>query len=84
MLMKNGGITSFKFHLAHTNLHNNSKKCPRVPREVKEEIDEIQRHVIDKDDDDDDDVYMYSADMHPYKQDAYQAIVHTLKVIEWN
>ena len=32
--MKHGGITQFKFHLTH----NNTKKCLRVPPEVKEEI----------------------------------------------
>ena len=28
----------FKFHLTHNNLHKNTKKCPRVPPEVKEDI----------------------------------------------
>ena len=28
----------FKFHLMHNDLHNNTKKCPRVPPEVKEGI----------------------------------------------
>ena len=36
--MKSGGITQFKFHLTHNDPHNNTKKCPRVPPEVKEEI----------------------------------------------
>ncbi|KAL6319952.1 hypothetical protein AAG906_037028 [Vitis piasezkii] len=36
--MKSGGITRFKFHLTHNDRHNNTKKCPRVPLEVKEEI----------------------------------------------
>ena len=36
--MKSGGITRFKFHLTHNDPHNNTKKCPRVPPEVKEEI----------------------------------------------
>ena len=34
LLMKNIGITQFKFHLAHRDSHNNTKK---VPPEVKEE-----------------------------------------------
>ena len=29
-------------------------------------------------------MYMYSANMHPYEQDAYQVIVHASKVIEWD
>ena len=36
--MKSGGITRFKFHLTHNDPHNNTKKCPIVPPEVKEEI----------------------------------------------
>ncbi|KAL6331599.1 hypothetical protein AAG906_011539 [Vitis piasezkii] len=35
--MKSGGITRFKFHLMYNDPHNNTKKCPRVPPEVKEE-----------------------------------------------
>ncbi|RVW94403.1 hypothetical protein CK203_035625 [Vitis vinifera] len=38
LVMKSGGITQFKFHLTHNDPHNNTKKCPRVPPEVKEEI----------------------------------------------
>ena len=38
LVMKSGGITRFKSHLTHKDLHNNTKKCPRVPPEVKEEI----------------------------------------------
>ncbi|RVX18459.1 hypothetical protein CK203_006548 [Vitis vinifera] len=38
LVMKSGGITRFKFHLMHKDPHNNTKKCPRVPPEVKEEI----------------------------------------------
>ena len=38
LLMKSGGITRFKFHLTHNDPHNNTKKCIRVPPEVKEEI----------------------------------------------
>ena len=36
--MKSGSITGFKFHFTHKDPHNNTKKCPRVPLEVKEEI----------------------------------------------
>ncbi|RVW88271.1 hypothetical protein CK203_038651 [Vitis vinifera] len=38
LVMKNGGIMRFKSHLTHKDPHNNTKKCPRVPPEVKEEI----------------------------------------------
>ncbi|RVW61642.1 hypothetical protein CK203_066191 [Vitis vinifera] len=38
LLMKSGGITLFKFHLTHNDPHNNTKKSPRVPLEMKEEI----------------------------------------------
>ncbi|RVW22552.1 hypothetical protein CK203_105655 [Vitis vinifera] len=36
--MKSGGMMRFKSHLTHKDPHNNTKKCPRVPPEVKEEI----------------------------------------------
>ena len=36
--MKSGGIAQFKFHLTHNDPHSNTKKCPRVSPEVKEEI----------------------------------------------
>ena len=36
-----GGISRFKFHLSHTDPHSNTKKFPRVPPEVKEEIREL-------------------------------------------
>ena len=39
--MKSGGITRFKYHLAHRDPQNKTKECPRVPLEVKEEIREI-------------------------------------------
>ena len=38
LLLKSGGIMRFKFHLTYNDPHNNTKKCPRVPPEVKEEI----------------------------------------------
>ena len=37
-VMKSGGITQFKSHLMHKDPHNNTKKCLRVPPEVKEKI----------------------------------------------
>ena len=42
MVIKSGKITWFKFHLSHTNLHSNSKKCPNVPPKVKKEM----RHLL--------------------------------------
>ena len=41
LLIKSGCITQFKFHLSHTDPHSNTKKCPRVPPDIKEEIREI-------------------------------------------
>ena len=38
LIMKSGGITRFNSHLMCKDPHNNTKKCPRVPPEVKEEI----------------------------------------------
>ena len=38
LVMKSGGITRLKFHLAHADPRNNAKKCPCVPPEVKAEI----------------------------------------------
>ena len=39
--IKSGKITHFKFHLSHTNPHSNTKKCPNVPPEVKQEISRL-------------------------------------------
>ncbi|RVW33079.1 hypothetical protein CK203_102310 [Vitis vinifera] len=41
LVMKSGGISRFKYHLAHRDLNNNTKKCLSVPPEVKEEIREM-------------------------------------------
>ena len=41
LVMKSGGISRFKYHLAHRDPNNNTKKCLSVPPEVKEEIREI-------------------------------------------
>ena len=38
LVIKSGGIMQFKSRLMHKDPHNNTKKCPRVPSEVKEEI----------------------------------------------
>ena len=38
LVMKSGGIMRFKSHLTYKDLHNNTKKCPRVSPKVKEEI----------------------------------------------
>ncbi|KAL6327522.1 hypothetical protein AAG906_021608 [Vitis piasezkii] len=38
LAIKSGGITRFKFHLSHTDPNSNTKKCPNVPPEVKQEI----------------------------------------------
>ena len=38
LTIKNGRITHFKFHLSHIDPHSNTKKCPNVPLEVKQEI----------------------------------------------
>ena len=38
LVMKSGDISRFKYHLAHRDPNNNTKKCLSVPPEVKEEI----------------------------------------------
>ena len=35
LVMKSGGISRFKYHLAHRDPNNNTKKCLSVPLEVK-------------------------------------------------
>ena len=42
--INNGGITRLKFHLSHTDPHSNTKKCPNVPPEVKQEIKQLLEH----------------------------------------
>ena len=39
--IKSGRITRFKFHLSHTDPHSNTKKCPSVPSEVKQEMKQL-------------------------------------------
>ena len=39
--IKSGGITRLKFHLSHTDPHSNTKKCPNVPSEVKQEMKQL-------------------------------------------
>ena len=40
-MIKGSGITRFEFHLSHTDLHSNTKKCPNVPSEVKQEMKQL-------------------------------------------
>ena len=42
-IMKSGGITRFKFHLAGNDPRKNSKQCPNVPPEVRKEIVQLLR-----------------------------------------
>ena len=41
LVIKNDGITRFKFHLLHSDPHSNTKKCPNVPLEVKQEMRQL-------------------------------------------
>ena len=41
LVMKSGDISRFKYHLAHRDPNNNTKKCISVPPKVKEEIREM-------------------------------------------
>ena len=41
LLMKSGGISWFKYHLAHRDSNNNTKKCHTVPPKMKKEIREM-------------------------------------------
>ena len=41
LMIKSGGITRFKFHLSHTDRHSNTKKCPNVSPEVKQEMKKL-------------------------------------------
>ena len=42
--IKSGGITRLKLHLSHTNPHSNTKTCPNVPPEVKQEMKQLLEH----------------------------------------
>ena len=42
--IKSGEITRLKFHLSHTDPHLNTKKCPNVPPEVKQEMKQLLEH----------------------------------------
>ena len=35
LVIRSGGITRYKFHLSHSDLNSNTKKCSNVPPEVK-------------------------------------------------
>ena len=41
LMIKSCGITGLKFHLSLTYPHSNTKKCPNVPPEVKQEMKQI-------------------------------------------
>ena len=42
--IKSGRITRLKFHLSHMDPHSNTKKCPNVPPEVKQEMKQLLEH----------------------------------------
>ena len=42
--IKSGGITRLKFHLSYMDPHSNTKKCPNVPSEVKQEMKQLLEH----------------------------------------
>ena len=44
LMIKSGGITRIKFHLSHMDPHSNTKKCPDVPSEVKQEMKQLLEH----------------------------------------
>ena len=41
LMIKTGRITRLKFHLSHRDSHSNTKNCPNVPSEVKQEIKQL-------------------------------------------
>ena len=41
LMIKNGGITRFKFHLSHIDPYSNTKKCPNVLLEVKQDMKQL-------------------------------------------
>ena len=41
LMIKSCGITRFKFQLSYTDPHSNTKKCPNVPSEVKQEMKQL-------------------------------------------
>ena len=41
LVIRSGGITRFKFQLSHLDPHSNTKKCPNVPSEVKQEMRQL-------------------------------------------
>ena len=41
LVIRSGRITHFKFHLSHSDPHYNTKKCPNVPSEVKQEMRQL-------------------------------------------
>ena len=45
LVIRSGGITRFKYHLSHLDPHYNTKKCPNVPPEVKQEMRQLLDHT---------------------------------------
>ena len=41
LMIKNGEITLFKFHLSYTDPHSNTKKCSYVSPKVKQEMKQL-------------------------------------------
>eukprot|EP00261_Vitis_vinifera_P016125 XP_010644834.1 PREDICTED: uncharacterized protein LOC104877739 [Vitis vinifera] len=97
LVMKSGGITRFKFHLMQKDPHNNTKKCPRVPPEVKEEIRFLvhdKTKAKAKKNADIEEIraqlrgtmgthHTHLTDMHPDERDAYRSAVRASKASEW-
>ena len=41
LVIRSGGITRFKYHISHSDPHSNTKKCPNVSPEVKQEMRQL-------------------------------------------
>ncbi|RVW96448.1 hypothetical protein CK203_029672 [Vitis vinifera] len=85
LVMKSGGITRFKFHLMQKDPHNNTKKCSRVPPEVKEEIRFLVHDKTKAKAKKNADIEEIRAQlhMHPDERDAYRYAVRASKASEW-
>ena len=44
LVIRSGEITHFKYHLSHSDPHSNTKKCPNMPPEVKQEMKQLLDH----------------------------------------
>ena len=42
--IRSGGITRLKFHLSHTDSYSNTKRCPNMSSEVKQEMKQLLEH----------------------------------------